>query len=105
MPICKLCFKQFAIIQASHVKKEHGFESLDEYKEATKDIEIPAELEEQDKIYREELRQKRIKSHSKGPETDQPADNTGGQPQSPSETNKGSLNGVLQCIFKAAREE
>ena len=105
MPICKCCFKQFAIIQASHVKKEHGFESLEEYRIATEDIEIPDELAKADEIYREELRIKRSLARSKKDSNGQPIDNTDGTTTSPSGMNKSSLNSVLQGQFKRSREE
>ena len=69
MAVCKLCMKTFKQLTVTHVVKKHGLKGLDDYYEQTKDIEVPAEvLEENEKIeseYSAHRAQKAVEHHKR----------------------------------------
>jgi len=101
MPVCKKCMKLFKKMTPTHVKR-HGYESLVEYEEDTRDIIIPTALQAEDTILREELRiirsNKMLKSMRGEEDIDSIIEDELIEPVSVNT----SLSGVLQAGFNNA---
>jgi len=104
MPVCKLCNKLFSLITPSHVKKAHGFNSLDEYKKATKNIVVPEELQKQDDIAEARRKKQRSEKMRKKTQKKKTVDNMDIIVDVKSNVENNTLNSVLQAGFANSRK-
>jgi len=105
MPVCKKCFKVFKTITPSHVRVKHGYDSLEAYTKDTVDIEIPAEMQKEDDILREELRKKRSEKMLKRNPNYDPNITSEEDETIDSIDEKSTLAGALQAGFKRTRRQ